>query len=89
MRGNHIDAVVIHGRTKQGRYTKLADWEWERMKVVRSRYIKQCKEAQDASLSPLQVIGNGDIFDYQVLTDRPLDRRRIRTTSSSNRSMDA
>ena len=28
VRGNHIDAVVIHGRTKQGRYTKLADWEW-------------------------------------------------------------
>ena len=28
VRGNHIDAVVIPGRTKQGRYTKLADWEW-------------------------------------------------------------
>ena len=27
VQGNRVEAVVIHGRTKQGRYTKLADWE--------------------------------------------------------------
>ena len=28
VRGNRVEAAVIHGRTKQGRYTKLADWEY-------------------------------------------------------------
>ena len=26
-RGNHLNALTIHGRTKIARYTKLADWE--------------------------------------------------------------
>lgn len=26
-RGNYLNAITIHGRTKVGRYTKLADWE--------------------------------------------------------------
>ncbi|CAK9315945.1 unnamed protein product [Citrullus colocynthis] len=44
-------AVTIHGRTRQQRYSKLADWE----------YINRC-----SSLAPdsLQVIGNGDVFSY-------------------------
>ena len=28
--GNRLAALTIHGRTKVGRYTKLADWEWGR-----------------------------------------------------------
>ena len=29
-RGNRVSGVIIHGRTKQGRYTKSADWESNR-----------------------------------------------------------
>ena len=29
-RGNRLNAVTIHGRTKQARYTKTADWRWAR-----------------------------------------------------------
>ncbi|KAA8546049.1 hypothetical protein F0562_020500 [Nyssa sinensis] len=44
-------AVTIHGRSRQQRYSKLADWE----------YIYQCaRRAPDS----LQVLGNGDIFSY-------------------------
>ncbi|XP_052192680.1 tRNA-dihydrouridine(47) synthase [NAD(P)(+)]-like isoform X2 [Diospyros lotus] len=45
------NAVTIHGRSRQQRYSKLADWE----------YIYQCaRKAPDA----LQVLGNGDVFSY-------------------------
>lgn len=44
-------ALTIHGRSRQQRYSKLADWE----------YIYQCtRKAPDS----LQVLGNGDVFSY-------------------------
>ncbi|GMH23603.1 hypothetical protein Nepgr_025446 [Nepenthes gracilis] len=44
-------AVTIHGRSRQQRYSKLADWE----------YINMCaKKAPDG----LQVLGNGDVFSF-------------------------
>ncbi|KAL9254831.1 tRNA-dihydrouridine(47) synthase [NAD(P)(+)]-like-like protein [Drosera capensis] len=44
-------AVTVHGRTRQQRYSKVADWN----------YIYQCvKRAPDG----LQVLGNGDVFSY-------------------------
>ncbi|KAK2996868.1 hypothetical protein RJ639_024853 [Escallonia herrerae] len=44
-------AVTIHGRSRQQRYSKLADWE----------YIYQCaRKVPDA----LDVLGNGDVFSY-------------------------
>ena len=44
-------AVTIHGRSRQQRYSKLANWD----------YVYQCsRKAPDA----LQVLGNGDVCSY-------------------------
>ncbi|RZC44781.1 hypothetical protein C5167_037732 [Papaver somniferum] len=44
-------ALTIHGRSRQQRYSKAADWD----------YIYQCaRKAPDS----LQVLGNGDVFSY-------------------------
>ncbi|KAK4284795.1 hypothetical protein QN277_001577 [Acacia crassicarpa] len=45
------NAVTIHGRSRQQRYSKLADWD----------YVYQC--ARKAP-NTLQVVGNGDIFSF-------------------------
>ncbi|KAL5788746.1 hypothetical protein ACOSP7_005695 [Xanthoceras sorbifolium] len=44
-------AVTIHGRSRQQRYSKLADWD----------YIYQCGRK---SPNDLQVLGNGDVYSY-------------------------
>ncbi|KAH9941524.1 hypothetical protein B0H21DRAFT_710495 [Amylocystis lapponica] len=53
-------ALTLHGRTRQQRYTKLADWD----------YIKQCVDAVRAreaeeDLSPVPIFGGGDCFSAQ------------------------
>lgn len=44
-----VQAVTVHGRTREQRYSKLADWE----------YIAKC-----ASVTQVPLIGNGDIYTY-------------------------
>ncbi|EJD52031.1 FMN-linked oxidoreductase [Auricularia subglabra TFB-10046 SS5] len=55
-----VGAVTIHGRTRQQRYTKLADWN----------YIKECADAlrqasEDENLPTIPIFGGGDCFSYQ------------------------
>ena len=49
-----IAAIMIHGRNRQQRYTKEANWD----------YIYEAAKAQDPSLPLIPVIGNGDILTY-------------------------
>lgn len=44
-------ALTIHGRSRQQRYSKLADWD----------YIYECARKTP---DDMQVLGNGDIFSY-------------------------
>ncbi|KAJ3851105.1 zinc finger dihydrouridine synthase [Lentinula lateritia] len=63
-----VGCITLHGRTRQQRYTKLADWE----------YIRQCVDAvrareADEDLPPIPIFGNGDCFsshDYHSAVER-------------------
>ncbi|XP_056375038.1 tRNA-dihydrouridine(47) synthase [NAD(P)(+)]-like [Hyla sarda] len=46
-----VSLVTLHGRSREQRYTKVADWE----------YIKQCAKIAQ----PLPLFGNGDIFSFE------------------------
>ncbi|XP_061412035.1 tRNA-dihydrouridine(47) synthase [NAD(P)(+)]-like isoform X2 [Lethenteron reissneri] len=46
-----ISMVTLHGRSREQRYTKLADW----------KYIDYCAEVA----SPLPLFGNGDVLSYE------------------------
>ncbi|VDI18331.1 tRNA-dihydrouridine synthase 3 [Mytilus galloprovincialis] len=48
-----VSMVTIHGRSREQRYTKSADWD----------YIDQCAELA----KPMPVFGNGDILSYEDL----------------------
>lgn len=59
-------AVTIHGRSRQQRYSKLANWD----------YVYQCaRKAPDA----LQVMGNGDVFSYLDWNTRKADCPELAT----------
>ncbi|KAG9019423.1 tRNA-dihydrouridine synthase 3 [Tulasnella sp. 427] len=54
-----VSAVTIHGRTRQQRYTRLADWS----------YIKQCVNAlrnatvnDDDDMPSIPIFGGGDVY---------------------------
>ncbi|KAG6856330.1 hypothetical protein H0H87_005531 [Tephrocybe sp. NHM501043] len=52
--------ITLHGRTRQQRYTRLADWD----------YIKECVEAVRAKeaeedLPPIPIFGGGDCYSSQ------------------------
>ncbi|KAI1792355.1 zinc finger dihydrouridine synthase [Ganoderma leucocontextum] len=53
-------AITLHGRTRQQRYTKLADWD----------YVKQCVQAvrareEEEDLAPVPIFGGGDCFSSE------------------------
>lgn len=63
-----IGAITIHGRSRQQRYTKEANWDYinEVGKVVKE-FNEQYEENKDVSdrANPVYLIGNGDIYNYE------------------------
>ncbi|TFK75594.1 FMN-linked oxidoreductase [Pluteus cervinus] len=56
----NVSCLTLHGRTREQRYTKLADWN----------YIKECVDAVRAreaeeDLTPIPIFGGGDCFSSQ------------------------
>ncbi|OQV12835.1 tRNA-dihydrouridine(47) synthase [NAD(P)(+)]-like [Hypsibius exemplaris] len=52
-----VSQVSLHGRSREQRYTKLADW----------KYIAECAEVAAAAAdgNPMPLFGNGDVMNYQ------------------------
>lgn len=56
-----ISMITVHGRSREQRYTKDADWD----------YINQCAEVAD----PIPLFGNGDVFTYEDYKKRIEDTK--------------
>jgi len=54
VKGHSLNCVFIHGRSRNDRYSRLADWD----------YINTVASLQDDYAAPLPIIGNGDILTY-------------------------
>ena len=60
---DRIGLVTLHGRSREQRYTKLADWD----------YIKECVEEANRpidGLNPLPIFGSGDVMSHEEYYDR-------------------
>merc|ERR1712070_776258 len=49
-----LAAVMVHGRSRLQRYSRLANWD----------YISKVATGQNQDLPQIPLIGNGDIFSY-------------------------
>eukprot|EP00559_Dactyliosolen_fragilissimus_P009039 CAMPEP_0184865496 /NCGR_PEP_ID=MMETSP0580-20130426/18328_1 /TAXON_ID=1118495 /ORGANISM="Dactyliosolen fragilissimus" /LENGTH=709 /DNA_ID=CAMNT_0027364727 /DNA_START=64 /DNA_END=2193 /DNA_ORIENTATION=- len=65
-----IAAIMLHGRSRLQRYTKLADWD----------YIQKVALSQNPDLPRIPIIGNGDILSY-VDYEEKIKREGVNTTA--------
>lgn len=63
-----IGAITVHGRSRQQRYTKEANWDYiEQVGKIVKAYNEQYEEKKDVSdrPNPVYLIGNGDCYTYE------------------------
>lgn len=60
-------AITLHGRSRQQRYTKEADWNYigEVGKVVQQWNEKKEEDKERSDVQRTNFVGNGDVFTYE------------------------
>lgn len=71
----NVGAVMVHGRSRLQRYSKLADWD----------YIQMVADAQSSDVEKLPIIGNGDIFSYVDYEEKVLCHESLSPTAMIGR----
>lgn len=63
----HVAAITLHGRSRQQRYTREADWNYiaEVGKTVQEWNHKKEEDKDSSETNPTWFIGNGDCFTYE------------------------
>ena len=71
----HVGTVMLHGRSRLQRYSKLADWD----------YIQKVADAQSDEFEKLPIIGNGDIFSFVDYEEKVLKHKDLSPTAMIGR----
>jgi len=70
-----VAAVMIHGRSRLQRYSKLANWD----------YIQEVAAAQSSEVPQIPIIGNGDILSYKDYEEKVLKHEGLSSTAMLGR----
>ena len=73
--GGGVAAVMVHGRSRLQRYSKLANWD----------YIQEVASAQSNDIPKLPILGNGDIFSYNDYEEKVLKHEGLSPTAMIGR----
>ena len=71
----NVGAVMLHGRSRLQRYSKLANWD----------YIQDVADSQSSEIDRLPIIGNGDIFSYTDYEEKVLKNEGLSQTAMIGR----
>lgn len=71
----NVGAIMIHGRSRLQRYSKLANWD----------YINMASSQQVDDLPKIPLIGNGDIFSYKDYEEKVLSHPNLSPTAMIGR----
>ncbi|KAK9467739.1 hypothetical protein V1512DRAFT_117487 [Lipomyces arxii] len=66
-----VAAITLHGRSRQQRYTRSADWKYigETAKIVRDMYEEHDEKEKDRDRKKVWFIGNGDCYSWKDWVD--------------------
>lgn len=73
--GVGLAAVMLHGRSRLQRYSRLANWD----------YIQEVQSAQKDDIPKVPIIGNGDIFSYNDYEEKVLKHEGLSPTAMLGR----
>ncbi|KAK6461807.1 tRNA-dihydrouridine(47) synthase [NAD(P)(+)] [Scheffersomyces coipomensis] len=67
MKENDVAAITLHGRSRQQRYTREADWSYvgDVAKTVKEWNEKKLDDKEKSDTQPTWFIGNGDIYTHE------------------------
>src|SRR5699024_6506435 len=59
-----VSLVTLHGRSREQRYTKNADWDYI------SECVKEASQPLESGLAPVPIFGSGDVLSHEEYYER-------------------
>ncbi|KAI8805722.1 hypothetical protein BJ742DRAFT_774973 [Cladochytrium replicatum] len=83
-----VSAITVHGRSREARYSKLADWKYILDKITPHASAEMIDE-QGEVIPPVAIFGNGDVLHSSDYWARMMGMRDLSNESELTHVLDA